>query len=231
MVAPNTERVLDIFLDDFDKAVIEHLSDAISDKTATGKSTKHFIANVDGVDVASDVNYGDDGVRLIWMDPEQPLEKFLIPVFIVSREYERFDSSRFHPDSLSYEVPAKGSKLVTVDMKQSPDRVEFKRSPEPYNLGYMIKAVGRTRRQMVDLNRHMMKRFRPREVLRVGVEDDTDRKYQTYQEGLADISTLTGITERFFGKALTFYVQAELDLHESENVATMITPQATVAEI
>lgn len=226
-------RVGETFVRNFDQGVVKQLQAFLSNG--------NYFVTVKGVQAPP---YSDDhpvealrrtpmpGVPVIWASPSDAFEDYVNPCIVVRRQDPELALERWNSQRRKYVTPANGAVQSTVNYVSGIGRdgrpytktltgynkYEVQNWPWAYDLIYtiLIRAEGK-RAETVGLNllRHLMRRFQPRD--KVDVVDDlgVENSYYLYTEGPTSLHENIDIANRVRGWSLTVKLLGYFDLEDA----------------
>lgn len=200
--AINSKRTGSVFLKDFDKGIVESLG-----------------ATVTGNDYFLDV-IGVGNTRVIWANPEQVFQDFVVPAIVIRRDDISPALSRLMLGGMQY---AQGvSQSVVVDTVSGFTHKETKPQAYPFDISYTIQCFARLQNQAVRMLGYVLRIYPPYCLVRVVDSVGEERTYQGYMESIADLDEVTDAVEKMSAFSVSLRVEAELDLVDPA-VETLVT--------
>lgn len=228
-----------VFIEDFDRGVVESLGATIVDVSVEGGVRKEYACQVPGVTGP----VSPDGlVPVYFVAGNTPFVAKLLPAIVVRRtEIETAFGNGGQSWGIQYKKRAPGAMDVTVTMPDDttitgPTHKEILERAVPHNLRYEIQAKARGPAAQRDANRLLkfMMRAYPPPAGTVTVKDSVGdaRGYDVIHESKAWNTDVLDLTARDVGWTLTLVVHGELDLSEpySERTVTSI-PSITISSL
>lgn len=215
-----------VTLRSFDQGIVEALGAQVNGD--------RYYVNIEGVNPPD----GDPGIPVHFFFPEDLYANFRYPAFVVSRDDMSISFNRIHPFQAQYRAPAKtaletvaagpgGTQVVGFDAMSS------RLDAAPYDITYTINIYNNLRggfggraagNKMLD---HVLRRFPPYGAIFVKDSLGVVRSYEAFNEGIANLDDIAGISERTILFAVTVRVEAEYDLAD-ETTSRTVTRQPTV---
>jgi hypothetical protein len=238
----------EVFLDDFDRGVIETLGAKALSYTPEGRPNRQrekfaYFWELDTVKPPP----GMPGVPIIFGPSEDVFERTKIPYILIVPGGAVPAMQRWHPAMVQYRAPAPTAREVQVGNQHGFDRYQQRQQAHPFDITYTLKLITKRRSSpraqgngagapAVPVVEGGSANALLREVLRVypaycGVNVlDTAGDYRTYSafmEGISPADEVTEVGDRVVGFALTLRVEGELDL-DPETEAPAVTRRLTM---
>lgn len=227
----NTERTGDVWVEDFDRGVVETMGAQI-----TGDDYFVAIAGVENGYFPHDYrvielrNTQMPGIQVIFAAPDDVVQAFTIPCVVVRRDSIDPADDRWPSRNLKYEAPAPGATQVSVYWPTHPNadadgyvtgwsKYERQEGAWPYDFSYMISvlAAGRNCTTVAQrMIKHIMRIWPPKDNLGVFVKDSLGdlRSYEAFSEGPIDLKEALDVNDRQAGFSMTLRIDGELDLSD-----------------
>lgn len=215
------ERTGDVWIQDFDRGVIETLGGCVRPKGDM------YLVEVDGVDPPPEETPGGPytGVPVYFAFPDETIDVKIFPSFIVRRDEITPAMSRLHMGNMQYRVPAIGASTVTVThpvtgqvIASGPDEIETKDQAVPYDFLYTIQIRARYRNNLrvagLKMLRHVMKTYQPYTTVYVRDSLDSVRSYTAFMETPSAMDMRPDVAGRETNFNVTLRVEGELDLND-----------------
>jgi hypothetical protein len=220
----NTERTGDVWIEDFDRGVVETLGAQI-----VGDDYFLMLDNVVKGYFAADYRIPElrntemPGVMVIFASPDDRVQAFSLPCIVIRRDSIDPAEDRWPSKNLKYQAPAPGATQVTVNYHGTEitgwTSYEEQEGAWPYDLTYMISVMAAGRKCTRDAQRMLRVLLRvwpPKAGAGLFVKDtigDT-RSYEAFSEGPIDLKEALDIVDRQAGFSTSLRVNAELDLND-----------------
>lgn len=214
-----------VTLRSFDQGIVESLGARVN-------GDKYYVT-VDGVELAP----GEPGIPVHFMYPEDMYANFRYPAFVISRDDISISFQRIHPFQAQYRAPAKTALPVKVQTPSGErsgfDRMSSRLDATPYDITYTINIYQSLRggyggrkaaNMMLD---HVLRIFPAYGQVFVPDSLGAYRSYEAFNEGIANLDDVAGVSERLIQFAVTVRVEAEYDLAD-ETTSRTVTQNATV---
>jgi hypothetical protein len=162
---------------------------------------------------------------VVYKRPEPTQVQHEVPQIAIMCDDVDFDATRLQSPTVTYRLPAAGSKPVSINGVVGYDSYETKEKEWPYNITYSIEVWCRYKVPAMVMLQMMMKAFPPRGTLIVSSTEEANRNveneraYLFFQEATADLTELNSMVERIPGYSLTIRVEAELTLDKEPQTA------------
>lgn len=221
MADPVSTRTGIVFIQDFDRGVIESLG-AVQDS----KSQRYVINNIDGVSTPpsnADISY--EGIPVFFAWPDDVIDEKIVPAFVIRRDDMSPAMARWHLGSQQYWIPAPDSTPIAVKNRITGDVVatgysdyEYQDQAVPFDLTYTIQIRARYRNNLrvegLKMLRYLMRTYQP--YTRIFVKDSLNatRTYDAFVENPSVFDDVTDIATRMTGFNILMRVEAELDLND-----------------
>lgn len=198
---------------DFDQGVVETLGAKIIGD--------HYLLQLEGFDYPP----GIPGVVVTYIVSEELFQSYVLPVITVSRDDLSPAMHRWHPGSVQYRAPARGSLLRAVGERANFGHWEEMPQAVPFDFTYTINILTRSRSSRSSANRlldYVLRVFPP--YCRLLVTDSVGdvRSYEAQMTGTTPLDEVAEVSERTIGFAVTIEVQGELDLNEPKRSAAAL---------
>lgn len=198
---------------DFDQGVVETLGAKVIGDT-------YFITELAYLDPPP----GDPGIAVVFSHPEDVFQRHRLPVIEVRRDDITPAMSRWHPGMVHYRVPSYGANPATRNGVSGFTRMETYQQSTPFDILYTVRVEARQREYMAAANHviaYVMKVYQP--YCRVLVRDSVGdlRSYEAFAESIAPIDNIPEVSNRVIGFSLSLRVEAELDLNDPTDSATV----------
>ena len=184
---------------------------------------------------------GSLDVPVIFANPEQVLEDYLLPSVVVRRDDMTLALNRLHPGLETYRVAATGASSVEVTYNNNGipatatghDGYEVGEQAHPFDFTYTLSLFSRYRNQLNTMLRYMVNIFKPYHSVSVKDTLDETRSYSGFMESISNLDEITTINDRAVGFSLSVRVEGELDFHETAIDETDIftTPSPVVSNV
>ncbi len=163
----------------------------------------------------------DRYVPIIFVFPEQTIEKYILPSIVIRRDDIALDLVRWASLAIDYRVPAENAVQKVVNGVVGYDYYEQKMSAFPYNITYGIDVFTRFRNHSVLIFNKLLTIYPPYGVVYVKDSLGEIRSYDAFMENVNHIEELTDVADRVIGFSLMVRVEAELDSYEPEVIKSM----------
>ena len=225
------QRSGEVFLDAFDVGVMTTLGGEV-DST----ETMYVIVDLPGVSAPPDF----DGVPIYFSWPDEVLQDYILPSFMVRRDSITPAMSRWHQDFLEYRIPAPGADPSTVThpltgrvIAEGFNRYEVKAQAVPFDLLYTIQIRARYRNNLrvsaMKMLHYTLKKYQPYTSVFVTDSEGGLRGYTAFMEGPSAADTMSNVMDREIRFNVSLRVEAELDLNDPKvQQALTSLPEATV---
>lgn len=208
-----------VTLRSFDQGIVETLGAQVVDG--------RYYINIEGLDPPT----GEPGIPVNFMYPEDYYATFKYPAFVITRDDISISFGRIHPFTQQYRAPARNALPVTVQFPEEArsgfDRMAMRDQARPYDITYTINIYNSLRgglgsRRAANLMLDHVLRIFP-DYGQVWVPDSTGvyRSYEAFNEGIANMDDLAGVSERLIQFSVTVRVEAEYDLSFETNSRTV----------
>lgn len=208
-----------VTLRSFDQGLVETLGAQVAND--------RYYVNIEGLEPPA----GEPGIPVNFMYPEDYYATFKYPSFVITRDDISISFGRIHPFQQQYRAPARNSLPVTVAFPEGDrsgfDRMAMRDQARPYDITYTINIYSSLRggfggRKAANLMLDHVLRIFP-DYGQVWVPDSlgTYRSYEAFNEGIANLDDLAGVSERLIQFAVTVRVEAEYDLANETNSRTV----------
>lgn len=155
-----------------------------------------------------DVEGMEDPIPVVFVTPEQPLNEYIYPSYIVRRQDIRIAVGRIQGPTMYFK-----DQFVNTDDGKKYN--ESKLAPFPFDITYLAQAVARYPNQMLLMQKPLLKKFhRMGGALFVKDSLGATRTYDISVEPINDIGSLTDISLQSAGLSMSVMVFAELDLSD-----------------
>lgn len=243
----NTNRVCDIYIDNFDMGIAYTLGaeqigpmyflmiDKIPIKPNIMPISPPLYTEDHGI--PSQVGQRMPGIPIIWKNPHDKFVRYVLPCIRISREDPPPALERWPSLHLKYKVPAPGAQPVTVTYGnreiQGYSKYEQQNGTFPFDIPYTItiETSGQSALQhALMVLRYAQKIFKPYSVLSLIDDEGNLRKYNMFVEGPNDLGNVADIADRTAIFALSVRVQGELDLSDPQILDKMVQKVAVKVE-
>ena len=216
-----------IDLKDFDRGVITSVGGVLVDITVDDDVRQHYALNCPGLREYPDESnmpqeirplpfFPDNHVPVFFMHPEDVFQAYILPCIIVRRgdltpAFDRQPWWGFQRKPTSTARPVR-VKVGANTFINGFDSYAEKRNPWPWDIGYEVQALARSRNDSIPLLKCILRAIRP-PWFSVAVLDDQDcrRLYDAGDVTVSDVSELSDIADRTIGWNISFTVRGELD--------------------
>lgn len=198
----DSKRTGSVFLKDFDRGIVETLG-----------------ATVTGNDYFLDI-VGVGNVRVIWANPEQVFQDFVMPAIVIRRDDISPALGRLMLGALQYSQGV--SQAITVGGVGGFTHKETKPQAYPFDISYTVQSFARLQNQAVRMLSYVLRVYPPYCRVRVVDSVGDERTYQGYMESIADLDEVTDAVEKMSAFSVSLRVEAELDLIDPV-VETLVT--------
>lgn len=210
------DRTGDVFIEDFDRGVIETLGAVVN---CVGDT--YVIKDIPGVCAPPDT----EGVPVYFAFSDDIYDKKILPSFVIRRDSVSPAMSRWHLGSNAYRVPAKGATQSVVTnprtgevMATGYDAYEERDQAVPYDLLYTIQIRARFRNNLMveglKMLRYAMRIYQPYTMVRIHDSLGELRTYDAFMESPSAVDVKQDVAGRENNWNLSLRVEAELDLND-----------------
>lgn len=228
-----------VFVDDFDRGVITTLGGELVTVTVDGRSRQEYAVVVAGLDSGLDVYAGKVPVQ--FMLGADRLVEHIYPSIVVRRVDPEGGYDRAAWWGRAKKVPADGAVAVdlvvtAVDGSQETvsgfDRYAVQWRAEQWNIPYDVHVFAQTQGILLKLVRHVLRVIAPPSFPVTVMDSEGDeRQYDAVDVAMSNTSELVEIGSRKAAQSWSFVLRAELDVHDTWEVAAMTTPEVNVEPI
>lgn len=175
---------------------------------------------------------GQEGIIVVHGNPEDVFVKYRVPTIAVTRDDFDVEFSRYHPGTIEYRAPARGTQEVTVEGAKGYRRYEEKQAAVPHVITYSFTAMARHQSEASSMIMAMKRIYQPNTAVRVKDSVGDYRWYTAETGGAGNLSELLDVASRSGGHSLSVTVHGELDLFEpTKHTAVTQRPVVTLTEI
>jgi hypothetical protein len=243
MALIRNEKLGDVFLREFDEGMAKSLG-----AQKIGGDYYLPVSSVSGVRApiwteyapnAADVGTKMPGIPLIFGNPDDAHQRYVISCIRLRREDPSPALERWGSCHDKYKIPAPGATKSTVQYggqrsKTGYDKYETKPEGKPYDIPYTltVEASGdKARSQAQLLIRYCMGKFGAHGKVTVYDSEGAKRVYWVFGEGPSELTAVGDIRERTVIHALSLRVSGVLDVEEGQvSPATTSEPQLSFGQ-
>ena len=181
------------------------------------------------------------GIPVVFGDPEDAFENYLLPLIVVTRENLSPAMARYQAGSEQYRIPKPGAQQVTVTGPGGLTKTGYTASlshPQaiPYDINYQLTVAG-YKRGVVNkmaanaLLDYVLFVYKPRCVVRVFDSVGDERLYFAEADGPSSADEVTDVADRMIGWTIDLQVEAELDLSDDVEMRNAVSVKPSYAKI
>ena len=249
-----------VYLRDFDQGVVETFGAKVvptGDGCPGERNGMYYLLNVPGItDTAGPYDPGPNidappdlpGVPVIFANPEDTWEPYVLPMVLITRQDISPAMNRFQPGSLQYRVPARGALPVEVShftqVKQGWNKMEQRMSAVPWDISYTIQVMAYRRGNTPGDNirtpvkahanallHYVLHWYQPYTSIHVHDTVGDERIYLATVDSVSPLDSVDGIGQRLIGWELSMVVEGELDLNAPQDAFTATDIVASYKQI
>ncbi|MFA4971301.1 MAG: hypothetical protein WC683_01725 [bacterium] len=166
--------------------------------------------------VRSELAHLDDRVPLLYLEPEDAYQSFVLPcvTFKMTSMTPAFDRHPWY--QWVARAPAKGAQKITLpDGTVGYDRYENQWRGTPMDLAYDLQVMARRRQEAHLILHYVLRRCLPPWFIFRVIDSLGDvREYDAGEISVSETSELADIADRTAAWTISFTVRAEIDLHD-----------------
>jgi len=193
----------EVWIRDFDKGIVEQLSNTIIDND--------YVVNFPtGLSPNTSPN-----VRIMFNKPEMVMNYATWPLIHVQRESYVPNLERWHSyGQLQYRAGVPGTEIAGSNPVRYSE-IESQVQAWPYDMNYTIACYSRYEYEAQLLLRWILRRFNPRGFIKVIDSLNENRFYTFFSDSqIQDLSEIVDVAEKVKAYAISVLVEGELDLNE-----------------
>jgi hypothetical protein len=175
----------------------------------------------------------DDCVPILYMEPEDGYQEFVLPCYMFKLTSMTPGWDRHPWYQWVARAPAKGAqKIVLPDGRVGYDRYENQWRAEQYDLSYDVEVKARRRQTAILMLQYALSVFKsPAFVFRVIDSLGDTREYDAVDVSSSETSELADIADRTISWTVSFTVRGEIDLEPTVEMPAVQTVEARVVSI
>jgi hypothetical protein len=220
----NTERTGDVWVEDFDRGVIETLGGRIIGDdyfVHIPDVKKGFFSHDYRVTSLRETEMPD--IMVIFAAPDDRVQAYSLPCIVVRRDALDPAEDRWPSKNIKYQAPAPGASQSTIDYHGTSvtgwSSYEEQEGAWPYDFTYMISVLAGGRRCTTDAQRmlkHVLRVWQPKANNGVFVTDSIGgtRSYEAFSDGPIDLKEALDIVDRQAGFSINLRINGEIDLND-----------------
>jgi hypothetical protein len=217
-----TTAISTIGLRAFDAGVVLAFGAELVGYAVDGVTRQAYAVTVDGMPVANGIEALGGRVPVRWTTPDDPYQHHVLPSYIIKRNDMRpaYDRAAYFGVQ---RAPALGALPVVLPTgERGYTQYETRRKPHPFDFSYDVQGFARHRSDTNAMLVHVLRRCKPPWFGLTVVDSHGDeRRYDTGDFNISDVSELSDIAKRSVGFTLSWTVRGEIDLTEPEAVYAM----------
>jgi hypothetical protein len=195
-----------VFVRNFDQGVVETMGGYLD--YAQGGSKQNYFINIPNADPMK--------VPVIFSNPFQPMEKKILPSFMIRRESITPALARWHSvGNIQYNINS--GEVISVDGVSGFSDSETLVQAFPYDIEYSINIMAFYEHEAIPMLKKVLSVYKP--FSRIIIKDSLSetRTYTVFNESaVQDISEIVDINDRMKAYMVTIRVEGELDLSDPE---------------
>ena len=214
---------------DWDAGVPLTLGAEVATYTVDGDERELNVVRVPGVN--SGLTHLDNRIPVVFFDPEDSYQDFLLPCYVVKINdmTPAFDRQPWY--QWVARGPAKDATAITLpDGTVGYDKYENQWRPTPFDIGYDVQVMGRRRQETNLMVEYALRHFLPPSFIFKVIDSLGDvREYDAVEVSVSESSELADIADRTIAWTISFTVRAAIDLHDSVEMPSMRSLDVTYA--
>ena len=226
-VGDGAVRSGEVWLDDYDRAIKEHVGGVERAVPGSGGPTPWYV--LDWPDIRGDDAFGGS-IPVTFGDAQDVLTPFVLPCVVIVRDDDvDIDTTRMTGWSRAYRVPtaaAIAAGVITVETGlQGYNEYEHRECPKPVVIRYTIWGRARTSREASKMFRRLYKRMEKWGTLSVRDSENVLRGYSIEVEGMSRTTETDEVLNRRPSCSFRVAIQGELEHDEpvkSKAVTSMV---------